>query len=77
VVVSSLAETMRLIGNTVSMAITTVGFTIYIGETNIRPENYPAFLESMRLIVTVFLVLCILALGMAFFAGRTKTRAKG
>ncbi len=76
---SSLAETMRLIGNTVSMAITTVGFAIYMGESGIRPENYPAFLESMRLIVAIFLALCILTLGLAFFAGRAgraKARAK-
>jgi len=69
---SSLAETMRLIGNTVSMAITTVGFTLYMGEANILPKNYPDFLESMRLIVAVFFFLCIVSLGMAFFAGHAK-----
>lgn len=73
---SSLAETMRLIGNTVSMAITTVAFAIYMGEANIIPKNYPDFLDSMRLVVSVFFVLCIISLGMAFFAGHAKAKLK-
>jgi MFS family permease len=73
---SSLAEKMRLIGNTASMAITTVVFALYIGSENIMPENYPAFLESMRLFVAVSFVLCILSTGMAFFAGRAKAKLK-
>lgn len=72
---SSLAETMRLIGNTVSVAITTVGFTIYMGEAGVRPENYTAFLESMRLMIAVFFVLCIFTLGLVFFAGRARGQA--
>lgn len=73
---SSLAETMRLIGNTVSMAITTVAFAIYIGEANIMPKNYPDFLDSMRLVVSIFFVLCIISLVMAFFAGHAKAKLK-
>ncbi len=69
---SSLAETMRLIGNAFSMAITTVAFTIFIGEANILPESYPSFLASMRLIATLFFVLCIVSFGMAYFAGHSK-----
>jgi hypothetical protein len=67
---------MRLIGNTVSMAITTVAFALYIGEANIMPKNYPDFLDSMRLVVSVFFVLCIISLGMAFFAGHAKAKLK-
>ena len=59
---SSLAETMRLVGNAGSMALVTVGFTFYLGGTEIRPENYPAFLQSMKLILAAFSVLCMASL---------------
>ncbi len=73
---SSLAETMRLIGNTVSMAIATVGFALYIGNDSITPKNYPEFLEGMRAIVIIFFALIIISLCLAFFAGRSKFKLK-
>ena len=55
---SSLEETMRLVGNASSMALVTVGFAFYLGGTDIIPENHQAFLQSMRLIIAAFSVLC-------------------
>lgn len=73
---SSLAETMRLIGNTVSMAITTVSFALYLGSENIMPENYSDFLTSMRTTVAIFFILCAISLVMVFLAGRGKGQGK-
>jgi hypothetical protein len=47
---SSLEETMRLLGNAASMAIVTVIFTLYLGESIIKTENFPGLLTSMRAI---------------------------
>ena len=40
---SSLAETMRLVGNASSMALVTVGFAFYLGGTDIMPRELPGF----------------------------------
>jgi predicted MFS family arabinose efflux permease len=46
---SSLAETMRLIGNACSMALVTIGFTLYLGDMDITPYSYARLLDSMKL----------------------------
>ncbi len=73
---SSLEETMRLMGNASSMALVTVGFTFYLGGTDIIPENHPAFLESMRLILVVFSVLCFSSLLLIQMASHNRTQKK-
>ncbi len=69
---SSLAETMRLVGNASSMALVTVGFTFYLGGTDIVPENYPAFLQSMKLILAAFSVLCAASLLLILLASQSR-----
>jgi MFS family permease len=73
---SSLAETMRLVGNAGSMALVTVGFTFYLGGTVILPENYPAFLQSMRLIIAAFSVLCVASLLLILLASHNRPQKK-
>jgi len=65
---------MRLVGNAGSMALVTVGFTFYLGKTDIMPDNYPAFLQSMKLILAVFSVLCIASLLLILQAERSRSR---
>jgi MFS family permease len=73
---SSLAESMRLVGNAGSIAMVTVGFTFYLGGTEIRPENYPAFLQSMKLILSAFSVLCMASLLLIWMASRARLQKK-
>ena len=49
--------TMRSTGMMMSMGIVMILFSIFIGETGIIPENYPAFLMSMKLAFIIFSVL--------------------
>lgn len=73
---SSLAEAMRLVGNAGSMALVTVGFAFYLGGAVILPENYPAFLQSMRLILAAFSVLCVASLLLIQLASHTSSQKK-
>ena len=73
---SSLEETMRLVGNAGSMALVTVGFTFYLGGTNLISENHPAFLQSMRLILAAFSVLCVSSLLLILLASNNRTKKK-
>ncbi len=57
-IASGALGTMRLMGQMFSMGITVLIFAIYIGHAQITPENYPAFLISMRTAFIFFGVLC-------------------
>jgi len=69
-----LAEMMRLAGQTVSMAVVIVFFTLYLGGWEILPESHPAFIESLRTIFAVFLVLSLSCLAIVVLVGRSEDR---
>ncbi len=66
--------TTRSAGMSLSMAIVMVLFSIYIGEAQITPEYYPAFLASTKVGFIIFTVICF---GGIFtqLAGRQTRRA--
>jgi MFS family permease len=55
-VTSAILATMRSIGQTFSMGISTLIFTIYIGNVQITQEYYPFFLESIKVAFTIFFI---------------------
>lgn len=55
---SATVQTMRLIGNMLSMGIVMLIFAIYIGRVQITPEYYAPFLKSVKVIFTIFAILC-------------------
>ena len=57
-VASATLGTMRGIGMVLSMAITMLMFTVYIGRVQITPDHYPLFQESMKTSFIIFAVLC-------------------
>jgi MFS family permease len=74
---SSLAETMRLIGNASSMSLVTVGFALYLGAVDITPGNSLQFMYSMRVILAVFSGLCLATLLLVFLAERNRPAKRG
>jgi predicted MFS family arabinose efflux permease len=59
---SSTVESMRLIGITLSLAITVTTFSIMLGGSRITPEMVPAFLSAAHLIMLAFTVILIISL---------------
>ena len=49
--------TMRSTGMMLSMGIVMILFSVFIGEAGITPENYPAFLTSMKLSFIIFTII--------------------
>jgi hypothetical protein len=49
---------MRSCGQTLSMGVIMIIFSIYIGNAQITPEYYPAFLISVKAGFVVLTVLC-------------------
>lgn len=58
-VASAMLGTMRLIGQTLSMGVTTLLLTLYIGDVEITPGYYPLFLASMKVTFAIFAALCL------------------
>jgi EmrB/QacA subfamily drug resistance transporter len=55
---SAMLGTMRLIGQMLSMGIAVMILSIFIGKSNITPENSSQFLMSIKVTFLIFSVLC-------------------
>lgn len=58
-VASSTLATMRLIGQMLSLGIVMIMFAFFLGQEQIKVENYAAFLDSVSTTFIVFTVLCL------------------
>jgi MFS family permease len=74
-IASATVSTMRLIGQTLSMGIAILIFSLFIGRVVIMPENYPALLTSIQIAFTIFTVLCFVGIFISL-AGRNKNTEK-
>jgi EmrB/QacA subfamily drug resistance transporter len=70
-VASGTVGTMRSTGMMLSMGVAMILFSIYIGQAQITPEYYPAFLTSMKTGFIIFAALCFVGI-FAQLAGRNR-----
>ena len=71
-VASAMLATMRQIGMMMSMAISMLIFALYIGRTEITPQFYPVFVESLRPAFITFAVLCFSGIFASMARGNTR-----
>jgi EmrB/QacA subfamily drug resistance transporter len=57
-VASAMTSAMRLIGQMMSLGIVTVALSLFVGNAQITPDRYPAFLQAFRLVFTASGLLC-------------------
>jgi MFS family permease len=53
-VASGTMQTMRLIGQNLSLGVATLIIALLIGRVQIKPEHYPMFLESVKITFIIF-----------------------
>ncbi|MFC1901612.1 MFS transporter [Chloroflexota bacterium] len=70
-VASGVMGTMRTFGFSLNMAIVMMLFSVYIGQAEITPEYYPAFLLSTRVVFAISAILCLCSV-LAQLAAREK-----
>ncbi|NLK00174.1 MAG: MFS transporter [Clostridia bacterium] len=58
-VASSILGTMRLVGNTISMAVVTLMISIYVGDMEIQMASSSSIVEMISISFAVFTVVCI------------------
>jgi len=73
-IASGTIGTMRTIGMMLSLGIVMILFSIYIGEAQITPDTYPAFLLSTRVAFAVLAAICFGGI-FAQLAGRRARQA--
>ncbi|MDI6643429.1 MAG: MFS transporter [Methanobacteriaceae archaeon] len=61
-VASASVSTMRLIGQAMSMGIVMLIFSLFIGNVQIIPQNYPELLESIKLAFIIFTTMCFVGI---------------
>ncbi len=69
---SGMVETMRLIGMTISVAITIIVFTVVIGDPHITPPVFPLFIRSFQIIFWIFLGISLCGLLVALSLKRER-----
>lgn len=62
--------TMRLIGQMLSMAAATLVLSIYLGSRSIEPGTYPLFLASMKTVLSLFSVMCLVGVYFSMRRGK-------
>jgi EmrB/QacA subfamily drug resistance transporter len=71
-VASGMVGTMRSIGMMTSMAIAMTAISIFMGRVQVTPEVYPAFLEAVTAILSIFVVLCLIGVFASLARGRVR-----
>ena len=69
-VASATTGAMRLIGQMLSMGIAALIIAVYVGEVEITPERYVAFLIAFRSGFFIFAALCCIGIFASLFRGR-------
>ncbi len=69
---SGTVATMRLLGQMCSMTTATVFLALFVGREQIKPENYPSFMISMRTCFIFFVVLCMAGIAFSLFRGKMR-----
>jgi len=59
---SAVTGTARLVGQSFSIGIATLGIHLYLGDATITPVQHAAFMSSLRLTCAVFAALCLLGI---------------
>ncbi len=72
-VASATVSTMRLIGQTMSIGIATLIFSLYIGRVQITPDQYPALLNSIHICFIVFTIICLVGIYSSWKRGDGKS----
>lgn len=76
-IASSTLATMRVVGQAVSMGITTMIMTLFLGSARIAPGNLPELMKSMRVVFAVSAVLCLFGVLASLSRGGRLTAGSG
>ncbi|ADC66035.1 drug resistance transporter, EmrB/QacA subfamily [Ferroglobus placidus DSM 10642] len=71
-VASAILSTMRVLGQTMSMAVVMLVFAAFLGEVEITPEVYPTFIKSVQVCFIIFAILCLFGVFASLARGKVR-----
>ncbi|MBP7792911.1 MAG: MFS transporter [Candidatus Goldbacteria bacterium] len=71
-IASGVLGTMRLIGQVLGLAISTMIFSIFLGKSKIEPSNFDMFIKSMHVLYVIFFVLCVFGVFASMARGKVR-----
>jgi hypothetical protein len=71
-IAAATVSTMRVLGQIFSMAIATMVFYIFLGNSKISVNNLAQFMQSARVLFIIFAVLCFLGIFISLSRGGKK-----
>jgi len=71
-IASAMNGSMRVVGTMLSMGIAMTIIAITVGQVEITPEYYNAFIGSIQVAFLIFTLLCIAGIGASLVRGRTR-----
>lgn len=71
-VASGMTGTMRTVGMMMSMGLVMMLFSIFIGQAELKPDLYPAFIKTMRIAFQIFGALCLLGTFLSLARGKVQ-----
>lgn len=76
-VATGVLATVRTMGQTLSLAIATILFAVFIGRARIEPANYPMLLKSIHIAMIIFAVLCFTGIFASLARGNLRQGQNG
>jgi MFS family permease len=73
---SGTVSTMRLLGQMMSMAMATIVFALLLGDQQIVPQTFPAFMESVKICFSAFAAICFVGIFFSLFRGDLRQYAE-
>ena len=70
-VASAMVSTMRLIGQMLSMGIALMAFSLFMGQVQVTPAQYPSLLHSIHVVFIICTVMCLLGIFASLARGKT------
>lgn len=72
-IASATLGTMRIVGQTISIAFAGLTLALYLGQAKVTPETQPLFLQSAKVALSVFASLCFGGIFASLARGKTHT----
>lgn len=71
-IATGILGTMRLVGQMLGLAISTMIFSIFLGKSKIKPENFDAFMKSMKILFIIFFILSMFGTFASLMRGKIR-----
>ncbi len=71
-IASGVLGSMRMLGQVLGLAISSMMFSLFLGKAKIVPENFDLFMKAMKILFFIFFILCVFGVFASMARGRMR-----